>query len=1134
MGNVALNQQTSQSSDYRPKYLSKLAVDGKAGHALENTPCTHTKSDLQSWWSVTLNRTYNIYRFQIYNRVGNCNNRPDTCGHRLNGFTLSVGTNSQSYDTCYTDTTTTDEGPGKVINGRCNDSKPRTGNTVRISLPSNSSTPLTLCEVRLFVCSEGWYGEMCDKECVTDTCCYQCDDHGFRCEKCVNGRWGTDCGEECGHCWNNTACDKDNSECPNLSHRCESGFHGYNCTTTCPGGTFGDQCREECGQCKDGNHTCDHVNGTCTSCADGWLGDLCKEACPGGTFGDQCREECGQCKDGNHTCDHVNGTCTSCADGWLGDLCKEACPGGTFGDQCREECGQCKDGNHTCDHVNGTCTSCADGWLGDLCKEVCSSYRWGPNCNKTCGECHGGAVCDKVSGVCPKRNPRCATGYTGSRCTPCDPGRWGDNCVNTCSDKCISPACNVTTGVCEAGCHPGYTGEHCDTDAPLTSSSAVGVSVGVSVLVLILIVIVVVVLIIRRRRSGRFRNSNTALQPSRLMFGPQHDDPVPTDNIGNDGEDEDAAADVAAAGFANPGAFQESTRVLVEEFRRYMLRKKASVGFKTEFETLPVGLHAKHDEADKPENKLKSRYRNLVAYDHSRVHLKKFGERDTDYINACYINGYNEPKKYIASQGPTDVIINEFMRMIWEQNTGKVVMVTNLVEKTKTKCYQYWPDEGSKRFGSIRVSLLDEESFANYVIRTLQLTHLKVQNKTRIVKQFHFTTWPDHGAPSNVLGLLEFLGTVLGYQSSLNGPVVVHCSAGIGRTGTFIALDYLINQAKEEGVVDVPACVRLLREQRVNMVQSLEQYKFLHEALAEALELQEGSIPGVNFSSVFADLCTVNPETGQLEIAEQFQRLNEKTSPLDKATLVTALRPDNLHKNRSDKIVAADTCRPYLSTPVAGKSNYINAVFLPSYKMKRGFIITQTPLPETLVDFWRLVYDHGIATIVMLDDVDNESEDVGIYWTEKRKTFGPFDVKCMQKEEERGFTVWTYNLTYKDMKVPRPVKQFRCGLWSSTHSRASIPSLLAVIDGVTRQQEETGNQPIVVHCRDGLTNSGLFCAASFVLERLKLDRDVNIPQAVKQMRVARPQIITDLDQFQFLHEVALEYLETMHTYANYK
>ncbi|XP_064604677.1 multiple epidermal growth factor-like domains protein 10 isoform X1 [Liolophura sinensis] len=278
--NVALHQMTYQSSDYNDTkrfYTSEFAVDGKVGHTLESTPCTHTKLASPVSWGVILNRTYSIYTFQIYNRVGDCGNGPKSCGRRLNGFTLSVGTNNQSYSTCYTDTTDSDYGPGNIINGRCNDSKPRTGNTVRISLPLGSF--LTLCEVRLFVCSEGWYGVMCDKECVTDTHCFQCDDHGLRCEKCANGRWGTDCDEGCGHCWINTACDKDTSECPNLSPRCESGFQGYNCTLNCSSYTWGPDCKETCGQCH-GRAVCDGVSGDCPlenpRCAIGYTGPRCE------------------------------------------------------------------------------------------------------------------------------------------------------------------------------------------------------------------------------------------------------------------------------------------------------------------------------------------------------------------------------------------------------------------------------------------------------------------------------------------------------------------------------------------------------------------------------------------------------------------------------------------------------------------------------------------------------------------------------------------------------------------------------------------------------------------------------------------------------------------------------------------
>ncbi|XP_064605803.1 receptor-type tyrosine-protein phosphatase kappa-like [Liolophura sinensis] len=539
---------------------------------------------------------------------------------------------------------------------------------------------------------------------------------------------------------------------------------------------------------------------------------------------------------------------------------------------------------------------------------------------------------------------------------------------------------------------------------------------------------------------------------------------------------------------------------------------------------------------------------------HSRVLLSVTDDQDTDYINACYINGYNEPKKYIASQDsplilfissersqllksplswPNDVILNDFLRMIWEQKSGKIVMVTNLKEAAKTKCSQYWPDEGSENFGLITVTLLEEENYADFTVRTLQLTHIKRKQEGQTVKQFHFTAWPDHGAPAHATALLDFRDKVNSCQTQVSGPVVVHCSAGVGRTGTYIALDYLIAQAHDEGVVDVPACVRQLREQRVNMVQTLEQYKFLHEALAEALKPGSSSVHSVEFPRVFAELITPDPETGMTKMAEQFQSLQRLTAPLDKAVLTAARHPDNVSKNRSDRILAADTCRPYLSTPVPEGNNYINAVYLPTFKSRRGLIITQTPLPSTDLDFWRLVYDHGITVIVMIDLVERDDKDLGIYWPLQGKHFDPFVVKVKDKQECEGFSVWTYHLSHKDTKVMHPIKQFRCNFWTGDPALNSIASLLSVIEEATQWQQKTGNVPVLVHCRDGVTKSGLYCVATSVIERLKMDEEVNIIHTVKQMRANRPQIITDLNQFQFLHQVALKYLETAHTYANF-
>ncbi|XP_064605808.1 receptor-type tyrosine-protein phosphatase kappa-like, partial [Liolophura sinensis] len=635
----------------------------------------------------------------------------------------------------------------------------------------------------------------------------------------------------------------------------------------------------------------------------------------------------------------------------------------------------------------------------------------------------------------------------------------------------------------------------------------------------------------RRRRREAPKSDGQDLQIESRIFQPDSREAQNNVVFEDDSDDQEDEPQDDVNPYVNADVVP--TIVSVEEFPDYFVRRNAGKGFKKEFATFLVGLQAKHTAADKPKNKAKNRYRSLVAYDHSRVLLSVTDDQDTDYINACYISGYNEPKKYIASQGPNGVILNDFLRMIWEQKSGKIVMVTNLVETTKRKCCQYWPDEGSEIFGLITVTLLDEENYADFTVRTLQLTHIKRKTESYTVKQFHFTAWPDHGTPAHAAALLDFRDKVNGYQTPLSGPVVVHCSAGVGRTGTYIALDYLIAQAHDEGVVDVPACVRQLREQRVNMVQTLEQYKFLHEALAEALKLRSSSVPGAEFPRVFADLCNSDPETGMTKMVGHFQSLQRLTAPLDKAVLTAARHPDNVSKNRSDRILAADTCRPYLSTPVPNGNNYINAVYLPALKSKRGLIITQTPLPDTVLDFWRLVYDHDITVIVMIDLVEPDDTDFGVYWPAEGKLFDPFVVQVKDKEEFEGFTVWTYHLSHKDANAAHPIKQFRCKFWAGDPTPSSIPSLLSVIETATKWQQKTSNAPVLVHCRDGVTKSGLYCVATSVIERLMMDQEVNIIHTVKQMRASRPQIITDLNQFQFLHHVALRYLETTHTYANF-
>ncbi|KAI0216616.1 Receptor-type tyrosine-protein phosphatase T, partial [Lamellibrachia satsuma] len=282
--------------------------------------------------------------------------------------------------------------------------------------------------------------------------------------------------------------------------------------------------------------------------------------------------------------------------------------------------------------------------------------------------------------------------------------------------------------------------------------------------------------------------------------------------------------------------------------------------------------------------------------------------------------GYNDKKNaYIASQGPRDWNIEDMFSMIWQEKSNTIVMLADLVEMGKEKCSRYWPEKGNPQtWGIFVVEGISEEKFADYVIRKFTLKNEKSKMMRRM-RQLHFTGWPDKGTPEYAYPLLAFHRKVHGFDSEKRGPFVVHCSAGVGRTGTFIAIDILIEQAKAEGKVDVFQCVNLLRTQRMNMVQTLEQYIYVYQALIEFNEV--AVIPCSDLRQTFEGLCRNN------KLAEQFERLNA-LKPHCKNARCAALEPKNVANNRFIEIIPDDHQRPYLVTPWKGGTNYINAVYV--------------------------------------------------------------------------------------------------------------------------------------------------------------------------------------------------------------
>ncbi|ESO94440.1 hypothetical protein LOTGIDRAFT_118033 [Lottia gigantea] len=292
-------------------------------------------------------------------------------------------------------------------------------------------------------------------------------------------------------------------------------------------------------------------------------------------------------------------------------------------------------------------------------------------------------------------------------------------------------------------------------------------------------------------------------------------------------------------------------------------------GFKREYKLIPAGLIASCEVAKRNENKPKNRYGNIIAYDHTRVILEsENGDPTDDYINANYIDGYNKPRAYIAAQGPNKPTIDDIWRMMWQLNSKTIIMLTNSTESGKKKCEQYWPDHGSEDYGNYTVQILNTDCLPDFTIRTFLLSTV---NQSKYVKQFHYTTWPDHGVPKFGNSLLLFRQKIRGFDKLDNGPVVVHCSAGVGRTGTYISVDSQLERAKLEGIIDVHNFVQLMRTQRVNMVQTLEQYIFVYDCLLEALICGETTIPIVNYQHVYRDIVQYDQNIGKSKLDEQFE-----------------------------------------------------------------------------------------------------------------------------------------------------------------------------------------------------------------------------------------------------------------------
>ncbi|KAK7094764.1 receptor-type tyrosine-protein phosphatase kappa-like [Littorina saxatilis] len=557
----------------------------------------------------------------------------------------------------------------------------------------------------------------------------------------------------------------------------------------------------------------------------------------------------------------------------------------------------------------------------------------------------------------------------------------------------------------------------------------------------------------------------------------------------------------------------------------------SKINFKKEFSELPHSFpQATTREAEQHPDR--NRFPHILPYDHSLALLQPDASSRCRYVNANYVSGYKRQRCYIAAQSPyNDDTAVDFWRLINQHGVKTVVMIANAVEDNIVKCTQFWPLEGKATIGRFYLELQEEVAYADFTVRDVTVREGGEQYG-RTVRLFDFTAWPEHGVPADPIPFLDMRYKVRQYHGDETGPILVHCGTGIARTGVFIAVDSLIEQYSAEGRVSVFSMVRKMRKERPMMVRTYKQYVFIYDCLLEEFQAGDTMVDSVTIKDRYHDWTAKNLKTGRSFLRDQFQLLQRLTRGPEPEHFATALLPDNLKRNRYPDVIPSDQHRPELRTPAKlSNTDYINAIFVDGYRRRNQFIVTQTPQHTTLIDFWRMVYDHHVTTIVMMDNYKHEDDTCAEYWPHDviMKQWEPFFVETTAAFQQENVTIRHLKVTntLHPRAPPHMVRQFQFNAWSqSSFTPLSKTMALDLMDLVLDYHESSQHpdSPIVVHCEDGATHSGLFVALAVLCERLSEEEEVDVYHVIKHIRRRRTQIVNDYDQYRFCYKTLWDYM----------
>ncbi|XP_074641310.1 uncharacterized protein LOC141899056 [Tubulanus polymorphus] len=577
----------------------------------------------------------------------------------------------------------------------------------------------------------------------------------------------------------------------------------------------------------------------------------------------------------------------------------------------------------------------------------------------------------------------------------------------------------------------------------------------------------------------------------------------------------------------------------VEVFAEVLKKRKAHNDLSIEFKRLQkYQAFSSCSVAEKPGNELKNSATAPIPFDHSRVVLDVLpGQVDSDYINASWVHGYRKPRSYIAAQGPNRYSVNDFWRMIWQYDCHCIVMATNLFEHARQQCEKYWHNTHAF-YDGIDVWLDETEETADFTIRTFRITKTGC-DEVRIVKQFQFGNWSDHDCPQ-IPAVLEYRRQIKVYMIGKPGPLLVHCSAGAGRTGTFITIDAMLDQGACEKQIAIYNFIAAMRRNRPSMVRDLAQYQFIYEAVNIHLKCQVTAIPSSALNQVVQRLSFKEPKSRMTGFEREFKTLQSVVPKLTAGECAGGHRAENRWKSRDVMLQPPERSRPYLMThDSCDSADFINAVYVDGYYNLNSYIVTQWPQRNTINDIWRLAYDYHTYSIVLLNELPG-SRAFPQFWPEKMseaKIYGPIVVEMIEDMIHPNVRIRRFKIRkrlaslhdFGNQEKPKIIQMFQLTCWPNRHKiPSSSAALLELMMTVENWQHETNpNSPICVMSKNGVSRCGIYCALNIAFDKMRAEGEVDIFKAVRTVKSNRYHLVENLVEYIYCYTFMVVLLEIL-------